>query len=184
MRKFLLLLLVAATLSITVSAQSALKFGRVNTQEIISLMPETDSATVKIQARADMLQEQVNFMQEELQKKYTAFQKEAATLTGIIAEQKQKDIVDLRSKLEQFSQDAEQELTQVRNLLTQPIFKKVQDAIDKVSKVNLITFVIDEAQPMFIYMDESAVKDLTPLIKQELKLKDKKVAAPAATVKK
>ena len=169
MKKFFLLLLVAITVSTAVSAQSA-KFGRVNTQEIIELMPETDSAQVKIKARADELQNQVNFMQNELQSKYAAFQKDVANLQGIIAEQRQKDIVDLQAKLEQFSQDASKELDQVRMLLTQPIFKKVQDAIDKVSKLNLITFVIDEAQPLFIYMDKSAVKDLNPLVKKELKL--------------
>ena len=170
-----MLLLVAITVSTVASAQSA-KFGRVNTQEIIELMPETDSAQVKIAARGKLLQEQVNFMQQELQKKYTAFQKDAPTLQGIIAEQRQKDIVDLQAKLEQFSQDASKELDQVRALLTQPIFKKVQDAIDKVSKLNLITFVVDEAQPLFIYMDKSSVKDLGPLVKKELKLTAKKVS--------
>lgn len=174
MRKFVLLLLVAVTVSVTVSAQT-IKYGRVNTQEIISLMPETDSAQVKIQAHATTLQERVDFMRTELEKKYAAFQKEATTLQGIIAEQRQKEIVDLQSKLEQFSQDAQRELEQVRMQLTQPIFTKVQSSIDKVSKINLITLVIDESQPLFLYMDKTAIKDLNPLVRKDLKISDKKV---------
>lgn len=179
MRKFLLLLLVAVAVSTIASAQT-IKFGRVNSGDIIQLMPETDSAKVKIDNQKAALQETLDFMQAEYSKKMAAFEKDAPTLQGVIAEQRRKDIMDLRARLETFSQEAEQELSQVQMLLTQPIFKKLQDAIDKVSKVNLITFVIDEAQPMFIYMDMSVVKDLTPLVKTELKLKDKKPAVPAA----
>lgn len=180
MRKFLLLLLVAVAVSTVASAQTV-KFGRINSQAIVELMPEADSAQVKIKLRAEQLQEQIDFMQAELKKKYAAFDKEATTLQGVIAEQRKKDIIDLQNRLEQFTQEADQELNQVRGLILQPIFKKLQDAIDKVSKVNLITFVIDEASqaPAFIYIDESAVKDLTPLVKAELKLKDKKPAVPA-----
>ncbi|MEG0500550.1 MAG: OmpH family outer membrane protein, partial [Rikenellaceae bacterium] len=119
MRKFLLLLLVAVAVSTVASAQT-LKFGRVNTQAIIELMPETDSAQVKIKARADLLQEQVDYMQAELKKKYAAFEKEAPTLQGVIAEQRRKDIVDLQQKLETFSQDAGQELEVIKNSLLQP----------------------------------------------------------------
>lgn len=179
MRKFLLLLLVAVAVSTVASAQT-IKFGRVNSGEVIQLMPETDSAKVKIDNQKAALQEQLDFMQAEYTKKMTALEKDAPTLQGVIGEQRRKDVLDLRARLESFSQEAEQELSQVQMLLTQPIFKKLQDAIDKVSKVNLITFVIDESQPVFIYMDMSVVKDLTPLVKQELKLKDKKPATPAA----
>lgn len=183
MRKFLLLLLVAVTMSTVVSAQT-LKFGRVNTQAIIQLMPEMDSAQVKLEKQMKVLQEQVDFMRTELEQKMAAFEKEAPNLQqGIIAEKKKKDILDLQAKLEQFSRDASQELETMKGLLFQPIFKKVQDAVDKVSKLNMITFVIDEAQPLFLYMDDAAVKDLTPLIKTELKLKDKKPATPATTAK-
>lgn len=177
MRKFLVLLLVAISVSTVVSAQTV-KFGRVNTQAIIELMPETDSMQIKVNLKLEALQEQINFMEAELQQKYAAFQKDEKNQQGLIAEQRQKDIIDLQNRLKQFSQDAQVDLERTRNELVQPIIKKVQDAINKVSKVNLITFVYDEAQAPFIYVDEASVKDLTPLVKAELKLKDRKPAAP------
>lgn len=178
MRKFLLLLLVAFAVSTVASAQN-LKFGKVNTQEIIELLPETDSATVKIEKKMQMLQEQVDILEAEYKTKIAAFERDANTLQGIVAEQRKKDLYDLQMRIQNFSKGAQQELEEYRMALTQPIFKKVQDAINKVSKVNLITFVMDDAQPMFIYMDESAVKDLTPLVKLELKVKDRKAATTA-----
>lgn len=171
MRKLILLLVAAVCVSTVASAQTV-KLGRVNSAQIIELMPEADTVKMKIEARQKELMDQLSQMQNELQRKATAYEQEAPNLTGIIAEQRRKDVIDLQTKLENFSREAQNDLVQYQNLVSAPLFTKVQDAIDKVSKLNLISFVIDEsAQPVFVYMDKAAFKDLTPLVKAELKIK-------------
>lgn len=171
MKKLFLLLVAAVCVSTAASAQTV-KLGRVNSAQIIELMPEADTVKMKIEARQKELMDQLTQMQNELQRKATAYEQDAPNLTGIIAEQRRKDVIDLQTKLENFSREAQNDLQQYQNLVSAPLFKKVQDAIDKVSKLNLISFVIDESsQPIFVYMDQAAFKDLTPLVKAELKIK-------------
>lgn len=170
MRRIFFLLILAVSFSAVASAQT-IKLARVNSQEIIALLPEADSVRIKLEARQGELTEQIEYMQSELQRKYAAYQKDKANLSGIIAQQREQDIVDLQEKLQNFSREADSELQAYQQQLTTPIFEKVQAAIDKVSKLNLATIVIDEsAQTAFLYYDKSAFTDLTPAVKKELNI--------------
>ncbi len=174
MRK-LLLLLVAVVALTTVSSAQSVKFGRVNTAEVIELMPESDTVRTKIEARGAELSEQIKYMQQELQKKVAALEKDMPNLSGLIREQRTQDVYDLQAKLETFAREADQDLAQYQQQILAPIFKKVRDAIDKVAKLNGITFVIDESgQVPFVYIDEAKVINITDKVKAQLKLKARK----------
>ncbi len=172
MRKLVLLLVAIVAVSTAVSAQTV-KFGRVNSAEIIELMPETDTIKVLIEARQKQLTEQITYMQQELQRKIAAFEKDSPSLSGVILEQRRNDIIDLQTKLESFGREAQNELMQYQSELTAPIFEKVQNAIDKIAKLNGMTFVLDESSqvPSFVYVDKDKVKDITAQVKAELKIK-------------
>lgn len=170
MKKALFTTLFLILFSFAASAQT-IKFGSVNSDEIITLMPETDSARVQIEKRTTELKKEFQVIEMDLQKKYEAYQKGLSTFSAAMRQAKEKDISDGQANMKQFEEAAQIELQELQGIVMKPAIDKIRAAIEKISKANGVTFVIDNAQPPFIYMNEASVLDLTPLIKTELKLK-------------
>ena len=64
MKRFATLLVLLTAVTSTVAAQT-LKFGHINSQELIGLMPERDSALVKLQTYTHELEDTIAEMQQE-----------------------------------------------------------------------------------------------------------------------
>ncbi len=169
MKKTLILVLALMVASVSSYAQS-IKFANVNADEIVSLMPETDSAKVKVDAHLKNLQKEMEVMQLDLQKKYDTYTKNASQYSDAMRQQKEKEINDTQNTIKEFQQVAQMEMQQKQQEFMAPVFDKVNAAIKKVSQANHITFVMDKTQPPFIYVEESAVTDITALVKKELGL--------------
>ena len=101
---FLLLLLV---LPMSVFAQ---KFGHIKTQEILTVMPEYTKAQTDIDTMRQQYENEFKSVQEDFQKKYTAFQQEQANLPKNILERRQNELEQLNQRAMQMRQDAQQEL--------------------------------------------------------------------------
>ena len=82
------LLLLAIVDSSHLYAQKNYKFGHINSQELITLMPEADSAQAVLESFAQGLQEQGDVMQVELNKKYQDYLAERDNLTELIRQTK------------------------------------------------------------------------------------------------
>ena len=78
MKKLIICALCAICGFTTANAQG--KFGHVNTQEVMQAMPEFTKAQNEIKALQDQYEADLKSMQDELQKKGEAFDKEQATL--------------------------------------------------------------------------------------------------------
>ena len=129
LKKIALILLLIAPMSVF-----AQKFGHTNVQEIITAMPEYTKAQTDIQAMEQQYRDEIKRAEEELSKKYAAYQQEQANLPKNIAERRQKELDDLMQKGMQFQQDASQQLNQSWMEMLQPIAKKVDDAIKAVGQ--------------------------------------------------
>ena len=79
-------------------SQSA-KFGHIDSNEILGLMPETDSLQNEYKAYAEYLDQQMNSMAMEYQTKVTEYQNNLATMSDLIRQTKEKEITDLQGAL-------------------------------------------------------------------------------------
>ena len=77
MRTIMKMGLVVALLITASTTSFAQKFGYINTAEVFTLMPEKDSADIKVQALQQELMEQLEAMEVELNKKYEGISPEA-----------------------------------------------------------------------------------------------------------
>ena len=93
MKKLIICALCAICVFTTANAQG--KFGHVNTQEIIQLMPEVTKAQADLEALAKTYEADLKSMQDELQKKGEAFEKEQATLPENIKQRRQQELQDM-----------------------------------------------------------------------------------------
>lgn len=176
MKRFLRITIAGILVLFSSSAMAQqLKFGYVNSQEILFLMPEIDSIQVKITKLNEDYSEILETMQVEFNQKYQDFQKNLSTYSPAVRQTKEQELQGLQQRLEEFYSNANQEIEQTRNELFAPVMEKAQNAIQKVGRDNGYTAVFDRAAGALIYIDEKnpAMVDISQLVKNELGIKDK-----------
>ena len=93
------------------------KIGHINMQELINLMPERDSAVIKLENYAKDLDETMQGMQQEFNTKYQTYQQKSGTWTAAILEAKTKELQEMQDRLQMFQQNAQQEMGQLQQTL-------------------------------------------------------------------
>ncbi|HOP04003.1 MAG TPA: OmpH family outer membrane protein [Tenuifilaceae bacterium] len=144
-----------------------LKFGHINGQELITLMPERDSAEVKLKAYGADLTEQIEQLYVEYNNKAQNYQQRRNTLTDAIREQREKELSDLEQRIREFEATAQQDYQRMQGEMMQPIMEKADAAIKKVAKENGFLYIFDISAGGVVYFSDSSV-DILPLVKKEL----------------
>ena len=152
-----------------VSAQT-LKIAHVNTNEIMNDMPERTKAEKDLENYYNELQEQLKTMYGEYQNKFQDYQANAETMSNLVKQSKEKELVDLESRITAFQANAESEFDAKRAELLQPLLEKIQNAINSVGKEKGYTYVIDLATGAAVYVGTDAV-DITKDVKNKLGIK-------------
>ena len=163
------ILAIAALAFLTLGA-SAQKLGRVNFTELYQLAPEADAAREQINAMQAEAEETFNTMVEEYNSKASQYQQKSSTWTAAIKEAKEKELMDIQNRVQQFQQSFTQELQQKQAELMNPIMEKAQKAVQDLAKAQGIVAVFDESTAL--YFDESAVVNLTPAARKSMGIKD------------
>ena len=170
LKKIALVMLLA--LPMGVFAQN-LKFGHINAQEIISVMPEFTKAQNDIQALEKQLTAELQRTQEEFNKKYQEFQQAIAkdSLPPNIAERRQKELQDMAQRQDQFQQEAQQQMSKAQNDAMAPIYQKLDNAIKAVGAAEGVIYIFDLARTSIPYVNESQSINLTNKVKANLGIK-------------
>ena len=161
---FLLLMLI---LPMSVFAQ---KFGHIKTQEILTIMPEYTKAQTDIQTMQQQYENEFKIVQEDFQKKFTAFQQEQANLPKNILERRQNELEQLNQRAVQMRQDAQQELEKSWIEMLEPIAKKIDDAIKAVGQEGGYIYIFDLNATQIPFINETQSTDVTSAVKAKLGL--------------
>jgi len=148
-----------------------LKFGHVNSEEIMQALPATDSATATLEAFRQELINELELMQVELNNKSEAYNKVSSTLTAIVKQNKEAELMDMQRRSQEFQNNAQQLLQAKQMELFQPIYAKVDKAIKDVGKENGFTYIFDISKGSLLYFDETKSTNLLALTKAKLGLK-------------
>ena len=167
---YLLLVAFVATFTVSSYAQKSPKIGHINSQELLSSMPETDSAQVKIQKIAKEYEDQLEIMQVEFNNKLAEYQKNMNNYTQLVRSAKESELQDLQSRIQEFQYTAQQEIENQRNEIFQPIIEKAQKAVKDVARENGFTYVLDTGTGAVVYWADDA-EDLMPKVKAKLNIK-------------
>lgn len=172
MKRIFTFALVATALLFSVSSLSAqTKFGRVNATDIITVMPERDSAQVKVEAIAAEYGEQLEAFQVEFNNKVEEYNQKINTYTDVMKQQKEKELSELNARGQEMQRAAQQDIQNMQVELLEPIYERLQAAINKVSKAQGIVMTFDVTQTAgLLYIDEANTVDITPMVKAELGL--------------
>ena len=163
--KKLFVIALAALATLTASAQ---QLAKVNFQELVMLMPEMDAARETIAASQKEAEETYSAMVEEYQGKLSQYQQKQASWTAAIRESKERGLMEIQNRIQEFQQSISQELQQQQNQLTAPIQEKANKAVTDLAKAKGVTVLFDVSQA--IYFDESKVVDLTAEARKALNI--------------
>ena len=153
-----------------VSAQT-MKIAHVNTSEIMNVMPERPQAEQALEAYYNDLQEQLRTMYAEYQTKLQDYQANAETMSNLVKQSKERELVDLESRISAFQGNAEEEFEAKRAELLRPLLERIQNAIDAVGREKNCTYVIDLATGAAVYVGTDAL-DITNDVKARLGIRN------------
>ena len=151
-------------------AQAQVKIAHVNTAEILDAMPDKATAEKALEKYYGELQTQLQTMGTEYQNKVQDYQANEATMSNLVKQSKEKEILDLQNRIQQFQANAEAEFENKRAELLKPILDKIQNAINTVGKEKGYTYVLDLATGAAVYIGDDAI-DATKDVKAKLGVK-------------
>lgn len=154
--------------SLGVNAQS-LKIGHVDSGAIMEIMPERAKIEQDIQAYAAELQAELQAMYGEYQSKLQDYQANQATMSNLIRQSKEKEIVDLETRISEFQSSADMAMQNKQLELLNPLIEKVQNAVNAVGKEKGFTYILDKAAGVVVFIGDNAI-DITADVKAKLGL--------------
>lgn len=165
--KLIVVILVVA-MSTSVFGQKAVKIGHINSNELLSAMPERAKIQTELETYANDLRSTLETMRKEYETKIQEFQAKQDVMTDVIKNSKVKEITDLEKRITEFQQTAEADLQKKEQELLQPVIDKAKEAINAVAKENAYTYVLDSSVGVVLYSVEG--DDILPLVKKKLGL--------------
>lgn len=162
--------LAIALFALPLGTMAQQKFAHMNSQEVITVMPEFTKAQADLDALAKQYQKEMETGEAELNKKYQEFLQQADSLPQNIAERRQKEIQDMAQRQQQFQQEAAQAMQKAQTDAMAPIYKKLDEAIQAVGKAEGVIYIFDLARTSIPYIGTESI-DLTAKVKTQLGIK-------------
>lgn len=147
----------------------AQKFGIVNTQTIMTELPDVKEAQTQLEAASKKYDDEFKTLQTEMQKKYEEYQKaESEKAPQAILERRMSELQELDKRVQEFRQTVAQELQRQQEQLLAPIQQKVINAVNSVGAEGNYTFIFENTVPVYV---GGTVVDVTTAVKTKLGLK-------------
>ncbi len=166
--KVLCLCVLALGFGIAANAQT-LKIAYVDSSAITEIMPERAKIEQDLQAYYTELQQELQTMATEYQAKMKDYEANSATMSNILRQSKEKEIIDLQGRIQDFQANAETAFDEKRIELLTPVIEKVQNAVNTVGKEKGYTYIFDKSVGAIVYIGTDAI-DITSDVKAKLGL--------------
>ena len=166
MKRTFLILCAAMLFPIFAGAQSH-KIGIVDSQKVLSEMPEMKSMQAELDNLAKKYEDTLVQLQKEFQTKYQDFVKEQETMVESIKSRKQQELEDLSKRIQDLNNVAQQDMQKKQVELFAPIQTKLREAINKVGNDGGFTYIMDSSQMLYV---GTGSEDVTSLVKSKLGL--------------
>ncbi len=165
---FILMLLMFGGISF---AQSQ-KIGFVDSQVILTQLPEAIKAQGDLDALTNLWSSQIDSMKQALQQQYADYQKQAATMTDEQKQNKQQEVIAMEQQIYNFQNQKfgqpNGEIFQKQESIFEPVKKKIYAGIEQVAKEEAMQFVFDKSGDIILLYADSAY-DITFKVLDNLK---------------
>lgn len=121
------------------------KIGYTFLEFVVYSMPEMEAIDSELETYQSQLTTQIQNKQNDLQAKYTALQQMAQqpNANQVVLKEKENEILTLRDQLDKFTAQADQAYSMKSAEKMNPVYAKVQDAIEAVRKENGFAMILN-----------------------------------------
>ncbi|MCT4622415.1 MAG: OmpH family outer membrane protein [Schleiferiaceae bacterium] len=162
-----LLAVIMTTFTLGMNAQS--KVGYANVDELLAAMPETKAAEEEMKKFAEILQNDMKFLEEEYQNKLTELENGANSgWSELMIKSKQEDLYNSQQKIYEFQQQAQTQISEKQVELMQPVIEKLQNAVNEVAKEKGFAYVLDASPSRGVVIYKDGGTDIAPFVKAKL----------------
>src|SRR5690606_19395690 len=148
-----LLLATAVCLGTISFSQAQSKIAHINTDELISAMPEMKAAQAELETLSKTYQTELQNLGTELQNKSKQYNAEAPTKTQEENAKREQELMTMEQNARQYQNQAQLDIQEKQQALFKPITEKARAAILKVSRAQGFDYVVDTAQGVVILAD-------------------------------
>lgn len=150
------------------AAEAQNKFGYVDSNELLGMMPESQAMQTELQTYAKGLESQMTAMQAEGEAKLAEYQQNEASMSELVRQDKVRELESIQQRIMEFQQNAQQALSNKEKELLTPIVDKARKAIEDVAKEGNFTYIFDASMGSLLYADDN--ENILPLVKAKLGL--------------
>jgi len=151
---------------IGVSAFAQSKIGTIDSEFILSKMPELTKVQEEIKAYNTKLETELKAKVDDYQAKIKVYQEGSATMTEPMKKTKQEEIVALEDDINKYQQNGNQLVQIEQNKLLQPLYAKIGTALEEIAKAESYTQVFTVTNSGLAYLDPKL--DLTKAVMTKL----------------
>jgi outer membrane protein len=142
----------AFALSLTTGVLAAeLKIGYVDMQEAIQSTKAGKKAKTELETEFQKKKKELDKKQADLEKMSKDLERKKNVLTEDVMDQKQKELQEEMMKYRELMGKSQMEIQKRERELTEPIFKKLKAAIEKVAKDDGYSFILEKAEQSVVW---------------------------------
>jgi outer membrane protein len=155
--------------AVTVTNAQTLKFGHIDLQALVQVMPERAAAEEEFNKFQGELEEILGEMQQDYNTKLSEFEQMGSDISEIKRNAKVAEIQDIQQRIQNYQVTAQQQIQQKQNELLAPVFEKAENAIEEVAKEKGLIYVFDSGQGnrTILYKSNQSL-DILPLVKAKM----------------
>jgi len=146
------------------------KFGHIDFQGLIQLMPERTAAEKQFTAYQKELEDALGIMQKEFQGKYLAYTTKKDSLSETVRKMKEEDLNAMNERIQTYQSSAQQQLQTKQSELLKPVIDKADKAVKEVGAEKGLIYVFDMSLRTILYNSKESL-DILPFVKIKLGLK-------------
>ncbi len=150
-----------------ISAQS-LKFGHIDTQQLLQVMPERAAAEATLQKVGKDLEDQQATIEAEYNTKLQSYIAKRDSLSDVALANLEQELQDMQQRAQSFRQVAMQQYQAKNAELMKPIIEKINKTIEAVGKEQGMIYVFDTQQGSPILYKSNQSIDILPLCKSKM----------------
>jgi len=146
---------------------AGVKYGYLNSIQLLSLMPETEAADKKVADFTKKKEAAFKNLINKYESRAKELQSRQADIPPIEMEKYGKELADLEEQIQSMQMRAEGEIANEKDKLYAPILNKADSVVKQIGKENGYTFIYDAAA--LLYADTTL--NILPLVKERMGIK-------------
>ncbi len=151
----------------SVNAQQPMKFGHINSAEILQSMPELKAIEAQMETEFQEKEAQLMTMQEDLQTKQQSYQQAVQSLSAAERSAREQELMELNQKVQNYYMLSQQQIKAKQNELQAPVIQKLKAAIQEVGDEEGFLYIFEMTSRVPVFASDKSI-DVAPLVKAKL----------------